>query len=84
MTQQFNYKGKHITFKDSYSIISMKLSRFPNAFNLESGQKEMFPYKYYTFDRLKNNIGVISEAGKDEIKDNWNQEQFEENIKKLN
>ena len=82
MTQKFNYKGKHITFKDSHSIISMKLSKFPNAFNLESGEKEIFPYKYYTFDRLNKGVGIISQEGKDEIKDNWNQKQFEENIKK--
>ena len=83
MTQQFNHEGKHITFKDSYSIISMKLSRFPSAFNLESGQKEMFPYRYYTFKRLNKGVGKISEAGNDEIKDNWNQKEFENNIEKL-
>ena len=83
MTQKFNYKDKHITFKDSLSIIPMKLSKFPNAFNLNSGEKEMFPYRYYTFERLKNNVGKISEAGKEEIEDKWKQEQFEENIEKL-
>jgi hypothetical protein len=43
----------------------------------------MFPYKYYTFDRLKTKVGKISEAGKQEIKRNWNQEQFEKNIESL-
>ena len=42
----------------------------------------MFPYKYYTFERLNKNVGIISEAGQDELKVQWNQEQFEENIEK--
>ena len=83
MTQQFNHKGKHITFKDSYSIISMPLSKFPEAFNLESGEKEMFPYRYYTFERLNKNVGKISEAGNQELKFKWNQKEFENNIEKL-
>ena len=47
------------------------------------GAKEMFPYKYYTIERMKSNCGVISEAGSDEIPQNWNQQQFEENIDKI-
>ena len=84
MSQSFTHNGKQITFKDSLSLINMKLSRFPSAFHLKSGEKEMFPYKYYTFKLLHDtNVGIISEAGKQEIPDNWNQEQFESNIAKL-
>ena len=43
----------------------------------------MFPYNYYTFDRLLHNVGKISQTGKNEIKFNWNQKQFEKNIEKL-
>ena len=46
MSQTFNYSGKQIIFKDSLSLINMKLSKFPSAFNLKTGEKEMFPYKY--------------------------------------
>lgn len=67
MQQTIKYKGKMIKLKDSYSILSIKLSRFPQTFNLQCGQKEMFPYRYYTFDRLENNVGIISEAGQDEL-----------------
>ena len=81
MSQNFKYKGKNIIFKDSLSILSMKLSRFPQTFNLECGEKEMFPYKYYTHERLKSGWGLVEEAGKEEI--NWNQEQFIKNIEKL-
>lgn len=84
MTQTINYNGKQIIMKDSYSLLSMKLANFPRAFNLKCGDKEMFPYKYYTIDRLKSNKGVIAEAGKDENKNEWNQKQFEDNLKKIN
>ncbi|MBR4316128.1 MAG: hypothetical protein IKP65_04065, partial [Alphaproteobacteria bacterium] len=81
MNMKISYKGKFITFKDSYSILSMKLAKFPKTFGLKCGEKEMFPYNYYTFERLKNRYGLISEAGKNEKK--WDQKQFEMNIDKL-
>lgn len=86
MDAQIKYKGKTIHFKDSLSVVSMKLADFPTSFNLDCGIKEMFPYKYYTFKNfeLLNCKGVISEAGKQELKHNWNQQQFEDNLKKLN
>ena len=84
MSQTLEYCGKQIIFKDSLSLINMPLSRFPAAFHLESGEKEMFPYKYYTIKRLhETNAGKISEAGKDEFPNKWNQQQFESNIEKL-
>ena len=85
MDAQINYKGKTIYFKDSLSIVSMKLADFPTSFNLDCGIKEMFPYNYYTFENFEkfNCKGIISEAGKHELKHNWNQQQFEENLNKL-
>lgn len=85
MNGQINYKGKTIYFKDSLSIVSMKLADFPTSFNLDCGIKEMFPYNYYTFKNfdLLGCKGIISEAGKHELKHNWNQKMFEENLKKL-
>ena len=79
------YNDKTIYFKDTLSIVSMKLADFPKSFNLDCGQKEMFPYKYYTFENFEkyNNMGIISEAGKQELKHNWNQKIFEENLNKL-
>lgn len=85
MGSDIKHKGKTIHFKDSLSVVSMKLADFPTSFNLDCGIKEMFPYNYYTFKNfeLLNCKGVISEAGKQELKHNWNQQQFEDNLKKL-
>ena len=84
MSEDITYEGKTIKLKDSFSILSMSLSKFPKTFNLECGEKEMFPYKYYTFERLKSNRGIISEAGSEEIAFTWNQETFENNLKRIN
>lgn len=85
MNAEILYNEKTIYFKDTLSIVSMKLADFPKSFNLECGQKEMFPYKYYTFENFEKLgcKGIISEAGKQELKHNWNQQQFEENLNKL-
>ena len=83
MNETIIYQGKEIILKDSYSLLSKPLSQFPSIFKLETGQKEMFPYKYYTIERLKKNEGIISEAGKDENKTTWNQQQFEDNLKRI-
>ena len=95
MDAQIKHKGKTIYFKDSLSIVSMKLADFPTSFNLDCGIKEMFPYNYYTFENfeklaIKDSMdkvlgckGVISEAGNKELKHNWNQQQFEDNLNKL-
>lgn len=85
MKAEILYNEKTIYFKDTLSIVSMKLADFPKSFNLECGQKEMFPYKYYTFENFDKLgcKGIISEAGKQELKHNWNQQQFEENLNKL-
>ena len=46
------YNNKYITFKDSYKLISSKLSKFPAMFALGDVQKEVFPYNFYTIDNL--------------------------------
>ncbi|ELP84425.1 hypothetical protein EIN_071460, partial [Entamoeba invadens IP1] len=79
------YNKKKITFKDSYSMISTALNQFPKMFGLRNLQKELYPYNYYTQERIQNNIGTISEAGEYEIQ-KWTEAEyklFNENIYKI-
>ena len=76
------YYKKTLTFKDTYPIFMCKLADLPKAFKLEGIKKELFPYNYYTLERLKTNEGVINEAGRHEAK-RWTKEDyktFNENI----
>ncbi len=66
MMTDIKYEGKNIHFKDSLPILSCKLSQLPKMFDIPDIQKEIFPYKYYTLERLKDNYGRISEAGENE------------------
>ena len=77
MKADIKYKGKDLKFKDSLPIITCKLSDFPKMFNIPNIQKEIFPYKYYTVDRLnKGGIGVINEAGMNEDNE-WTEDDYE-------
>ena len=79
------YNGKLLYFRDSLPILSCKLSQLPQMFNIPNIHKEIFPYKYYTIDRLKSNIGSINEAGLLEAKI-WTAEDyklFNSNIDKI-
>ena len=54
-------------------------------FNLLKVQKEIFPYQYYTFEKLETNKGAINEAGELENKV-WtknNYKLFNKNIDKI-
>ena len=76
------YHRKMFCFKDTYSIISTKLSNFPRMFNLETGVKEIFPYNYYTSANTKENqFGDILEASL--FIPEHEREQFLENVKKI-
>ena len=86
MTADIEYKKKTIHFKDTLPILSCKLSSLPKMFNIQNIQKEIFPYKYYTLERLNNGaIGTINEAGINEDK-KWKPTDytlFESNIDKI-
>lgn len=87
--QQVNcYKDKKITLKDSLSMFTQKLANFPKCFPEEfkglNIQKELFPYRYYTFERVfeQRPIGIIADCGYDEIPQ-WTEAQriqFNKNI----
>ena len=85
MKADIKFECKTIHFRDSYPMISSKLSDFPAMFNLPKVRKEIFPYKYYTLERLKKNRGIISEAGQNEDKawTNADYDLFKSNIDKI-
>ena len=55
-------KLNHLTFKDSFAIISKPLRCFPQMFQLDSGRKEVFPYQFYNSHNIETPYGSISEA----------------------
>ena len=75
------YQGNHITFKDSYAIITKHLKSFPEMFQLDSGRKEVFPYNYYNSINTQSNYGDINEALK--FIPNCDKEQFLNNLQEL-
>ena len=82
---KITFKGKNLQFRDSWAMISSKLSDFPSMFNIKDVAKELYPYNYYTEERVNKNVGLISEAGKYEIVP-WTDDQykiFNENIDKI-
>ena len=61
---RMSYNGKTITLKDTLALINAPLRNFPKMFGLPAQEgKEVFPYKYYTMDRIKH-YGNIAEACK--------------------
>ena len=84
MKQVSKYNNKTITFKDTFSMLTQPLCRFPamfpSAFKNTNIKKELFPYKYYNYKRVLshqelNPIGIISDVG---IEDNWTDAQKQE------
>ena len=62
MNHRVMYKDKFITFKDSLCMINTKLSNFPGMFKLDCGEKEAFPYDYYSSTNAFNKYGNIKDA----------------------
>lgn len=82
MNTEMEYKDKKLIFRDTLPILNCKLSALPSMFDLKDIKKEIFPYKYYTLERLRENVGVISQCGEEEDK-KWDEKDmklFNENI----
>ncbi len=84
MMQDCTHLGKTLHFRDSYSMLTQPLRRFPSlypdAFRGLDIKKELFPYNYYSADRVTdvaNAVGVISEAGAQE-QPPWSEQQYAE------
>lgn len=63
------FEGKQITFKDSYKLITSKLSEFPDMFALGDIQKEVFPYNFYTIDNLNKYKNINFKLDSKEFKE---------------
>ena len=64
LSMELLYRKKIIYLRDSYAMITSPLKAFPNMFDIKGIQKELYNYNYYTEERVKSNVGLISEAGK--------------------
>ena len=77
LAMQVEYQKKTMYFRDTLPILSCKLSLLPSMFGIEGVKKEIFPYRFYTLERLRTGKGSISEAGIHEDIP-WNQSQQQE------
>ena len=96
LTACIRWCRKILIFKDSLALFNCKLSQLPSMFGLTGVEKELFPYKYYTYTQLAESeiltdnddvisVGIISEAGKYEDKP-WEEEEYKQfniNIDKI-
>ena len=76
-SMKLNYNNKSIKLKDSLALVQAPLCRFPSMFNLDAGKKEIYPYKYYTPENVRTNVGNISDAVE---LDNLEYDEFVSNI----
>ena len=96
LSASVSWENKTLFFKDSLALFNCKLSQLPMMFGLTGIEKELFPYKYYTYSQLAESeilteddevisVGVISDAGKFEDHP-WGESeyaQFKLNIEKI-
>lgn len=79
----FCYKGRQIRLKDSYGLLSMPLRSMARSFKIEI-EKEIFPYTYYSPERVNANIGDVD--GVFELEQGWSEEdkaQFINNLRQM-
>ena len=76
------YKDVTMISRDILKLLPYRLAEFQNIFNLDV-HKDVMPYEFYTFERMKDPIRQISEVFQLEYKPRWNEnkkKQFVENI----
>ena len=77
------YYGKILEFRDMLPLFNKPLKALPNDFGITDIKKELFPYKYFTTERIKKGIGTIKGCGNKEDKI-WSEKDYEEFIKNIN
>ncbi len=87
MKGMIEYNDKILHFMDTLPILSCRLEQLPGMFKIKGIKKELFPYVYYTQERLNNGgVGVINNVGDNEkVKWGVNEyETFNKNIDAIN
>lgn len=77
---EFIFENRKIRLKDSYGLLSMPLRSMARSFKIEI-KKEIFPYSYYSPNRVARNKGDVNEVYT--IETSWSAEdktQFETNL----
>ena len=95
MNMKARDSGKTIILRDSYSLLSKPLRDFPSAFpqafrrdgSSQGIEKEVFPYDYYTYERLYKDGSVVDfeidvEEASKYVKE-CDREQFKENVERI-
>ena len=70
-----NFQGKKLNFRQSWTMISNKLSDSPAMFSVENIQKEIYTYNYYNYENIQKGVGVINQAVSSEIIP-WNEKDY--------
>ncbi len=78
---QCKYKKYHLVFKDNCAFLPFKLSKLPEMFKLDSGDKDIYPYELINKNNISDNID-LNEVLK-YIKENQHLD-FINNCKKVN
>lgn len=84
LQSDFEYNGQRIRFKDSYGLLSMPLRSMARSFKIEL-EKEIFPYTYYSPNRVAANEGDIEDVF--ELEPEWTEtdkQQFIQNLDNMN
>ena len=77
------FNGMKILMKDSYSLISMPLKKFPKTFNIPNNVKEVISYNFYNkTDAINKKFVKISDTIEYLINEDKSVEQFKENLVK--
>ena len=81
---QCKYKFNHLVFKDNCAFLPFKLSSLPKMFNLESGDKDVYPYEFINANNIESFIDIQEINNFSGYKKPFDSKTFYENCLKSN